>query len=78
MLPSLSLDVSVKLAVSPLVVKLKFATGGVLLPPPPTAARVAWASMMPAPQPPEQLPGNGRALLVMRFFTWSGVSDGLS
>ena len=34
MLPSLSVEVSVKLAVSPLVVKLKFAVGGTLAAPP--------------------------------------------
>ena len=33
--PSLSLDASVKLAVSPLVVNEKFATGGWFVPPPP-------------------------------------------
>ena len=61
-----ALELSVKFAVRPLVVKLKFATGATLPPPPPeTAASVVAASMMPAPQPPVQLPGSGRAFCVM-------------
>jgi hypothetical protein len=63
--PSGSVDESVKLAVSPLVVTLKFAVGGVFAPPPETAASVACALMMPAPHPPDHEPGSGRAFAVM-------------
>ena len=70
--PSLSLELSVKLAVSPLVETLKFATGAAL-PPPPSDCRVASESMMTAPQPREHEPGSARALLVIASRTWSGL-----
>src|SRR5690349_685538 len=46
--------------------------GGVVV----TAFTVLVASARPAPQPPEQVPGSGRELVLIRSLTWAGVSDG--
>src|ERR1041385_5035845 len=44
-------------------------------PPPLTAATFWAASARPAPQPPEQAPGSGRALFLMAVSICAGVSD---
>src|ERR1044072_6537581 len=43
--------------------------------PPLTAATVFAASARPAPQPPEQAPGSGRALFLMAVSICAGVSE---
>src|SRR5687768_16103961 len=72
MVPLLSVEPSVKFAVRPLVVKVKLATGGALVLPPAASTR-ALASMMPAPQPPEQAPDSGYAVAFSEASTWAGV-----
>ena len=47
---------------------------GLGLVPPKAAVTAASASTMPAPQPPEQAPGNGRAVLLSRLSTAAGLS----
>ena len=73
MLPSLSVEVSVKLTVRPLTEELKLATGATLPPPPPAASTAALASAMPAPIGCEGVDGNGRAELFSSASTWAGV-----
>src|SRR5687768_3951616 len=46
--------------------------GGVV---PSTAFTVLVASARSAPHPPEQVPGSGRTLALIRSLTWAGVSD---
>ncbi|KRA14874.1 hypothetical protein ASD69_18535 [Lysobacter sp. Root604] len=72
MLPSLSVEVSVKLTVRPLADEVKFATGATLPGvPPPTAATAAAASIRPGPQPPGHLAAViGRAVLARMLRTW--------
>ncbi|MNW00761.1 hypothetical protein D3C71_1962980 [compost metagenome] len=47
---------------------------GLGLVPPSAAVTAASASTMPAPQPPEQAPGNGRAVLLSRLSMAAGLS----
>ena len=74
MLPSLSVEVLVKLAVRPLVATLKFATGAALLPPPATAATAAAALTMPLPMAGLCVAGNARNVLFSVLSTCAGVS----
>src|SRR5687768_15023675 len=73
MLPSLSVEVSVKLTVSPLAEELKLATGATLPPPPPAASTAALASAMPAPISCGGVDGNGRAALFSNAAACAGV-----
>src|SRR5207342_943014 len=73
MVPSLSVELSVKFAVRPLVVKLKFAVGATLPPPPPAASTTFFASRMPGPMVWLGVTGNGRKFALIRLSTWAGV-----
>src|SRR5688500_11773483 len=78
MLPSLSVEVSVKLTVRPLADEEKFATGATLPPPPPAASTAALALAMPLPIGCDGGDGNARADLLSNASTCAGVKAGLA
>src|SRR5687768_3980268 len=77
MLPSLSVEVSVKLTVRPLADEEKFATGATLPPPPPAASTAALALTMPLPIGCDGVDGNARAELFSKASICAGVLAGL-